>query len=116
MVDRSEGDVYRVVLLAIAPNPPKMTLPYSTLMDRIRTVCIGDPPAPSSVVQACRQIDAIAKRVAPTERVIEWDDHDLTGTLTVVNPYFLFYLRCSRKLQKLGLLHKQQQSELPYGE
>jgi hypothetical protein len=30
----------------------------------------------------------VAKRIAPTERVVEWDDHDLTGTLTVVNPNF----------------------------
>jgi hypothetical protein len=102
LIDGSEGDVYRVLLLALAHGNPAMVVPYNTLMDRIGAVCTGDPPAASSVVQACRQLDAIAKRVAPTERVLEWDDQELTGTMSIVNPYFLFYLRCSRKLQKLA--------------
>jgi hypothetical protein len=102
LIDGSEGDAYRVILLALAHGGPTMVLPYDTLMERIGAVCTGDPPAASSIVQACRQLDAIAKRIAPTERVLEWDDQDLTGTLNIVNPYFLFYLRCSRKLQTLA--------------
>ena len=108
LIDGTEGDVYRVILLALAHGEPTMTLPYLSLMERINAVCVNEPPSASSIVQACRQIDVIAKRVAPTERVVEWDDHDLTGTLTVVNPYFLFYLRCSRKLEKLGTVQKDQ--------
>lgn len=102
LTDGTEGDVYRVVLLALAHGRPSMSLPYPALIQRIEAVCNGEAPSASSIVQACRQIDVIAKRVAPTERVVEWDDHDLTGTLTVVNPYFLFYLRSSRKLEALG--------------
>ncbi|TAH65348.1 MAG: hypothetical protein EWM45_15340 [Rhodopseudomonas palustris] len=112
LIDGTEGDVYRVVLLALAYGSPDMSLPYPALMQRIETVCKGDTPSASSIVQACRQIDMIAKRVAPTERVVEWDDHDLTGTLTVVNPYFLFYLRASRKLEALGA-RPSDQDELP---
>jgi hypothetical protein len=113
LIDGTRGDVYRVVLLALAHDPPTLSLPYPVLMERIETVCVGDTPAASSVVLACRQIDAIAKRVAPTERVIEWDAHDLTGTLTVEDPYFLFYLRCSQKLQRLGSA-EDEQGKLPY--
>jgi hypothetical protein len=102
LIDGSEGDVYRVLLLALAQGNPTMVVPYSTLMERIRAVCTGDLPAASSVVQACRQLDEIAKRIAPTERVLEWDDQELTGTMSIVDPYFLFYLRCSRRLQSLA--------------
>jgi hypothetical protein len=110
LIDGTEGDVYRAVLLALTHGRPDMSLPYPVLIQRIEAVCKGDAPSASSIVQACRQIDVIAKRVAPTERVVEWDDHDLTGTLTVVNPYFLFYLRASRKLGALGE-HRSDQSE-----
>ena len=70
-------------------------------MEKIGAVCTGDLPSGGSIIQSCKQLDAIAKRIAPTERVLEWDDQELTGTMSIVNPYFLFYLRCSRKLQKL---------------
>jgi hypothetical protein len=88
LIDGTEGDVYRAVLLALAHGKPDMSLPYPALIQRIEVVCKGDAPSASSIVQACRQIDVIAKRVAPTERVVEWDDHDLTGTLTVVTRTF----------------------------
>jgi hypothetical protein len=102
LIDGSEGDVYRVLLLALAHGNPALVVPYNVLMERIGAVCTGDLPAASSIVQACRQLDAIAKRIAPNDRVLEWDDQDLTGTISIVDPYFLFYLRCSRKLQKLA--------------
>lgn len=91
-----------MLLLAIAYGDPVMTLPYPVLMDRIQAVCVGDQPTGGSVVQACYQLDVIARRVAPNERVLEWDSADLTGTINIVNPYFLFFLRASRKLYKLG--------------
>jgi hypothetical protein len=102
LVDGTEGDVYRVLLLALAHGTPTMSLPYTTLMEKIEAVCTGDVPSGGSIIQSCRQLDTIAKRIAPTERILEWDDQELTGTMSVVNPYFLFYLRCSRKLETLG--------------
>jgi hypothetical protein len=102
LTDGTSGDVYRVLLRAIAHGDPVMDLPYPVLMQRIEAVCRGGIPASSSIVQACRQIDAIAKRLAPTEKIIDWDDHELTGTMSIVDPYFLFYLRASRKLDQLA--------------
>jgi hypothetical protein len=102
LIDGTQGDVYRVLLLALAHGNPTMSLPYTTLMEKIEAVCTGDLPSGGSIIQSCRQLDTIAKRIAPTERVLEWDDQELTGTMSIVNPYFLFYLRCSRKLQTLG--------------
>lgn len=102
LIDGTSGDVYRVILLALAYDPPVMEVPYSNLMARIEKVCKGDGPSASSIVQACRQIAKIALRIAPNERVLEWDDQELTGTMSIVDPYFLFYLRRSKKLEALG--------------
>ena len=98
----SRGDVYRAILLALASGAPVMEIPYSDLMERIQKVCVGEGPSASSIVSACRQISRIARRVAPQERVLEWDDQELTGTMSVVDPYFLFYLRRSKKLEALA--------------
>jgi hypothetical protein len=113
LIDGSEGDVYRVLLLALARGDATITLPYNTLMEKIKAVCTGDLPSGGSIIQSCRQLDTIAKRIAPTERVLEWDDQELTGTMSIVNPYFLFYLRCSRKLQTLGSVQSDEQYQLP---
>ncbi len=102
LVDGSHGDVYRVILLALAYGSPAMEVPYNDLMDRIQRVCVGEGPSASSIVQACRQISKMARRIAPGERILEWDDQELTGTMSVVDPYFFFYLRRSRKLDALG--------------
>ena len=72
--DGSRGDVYRAILLALASGAPVMEIPYSDLMERIQKVCVGEGPSASSIVSACRQISRIARRVAPHERVLEWDD------------------------------------------
>jgi hypothetical protein len=102
LVDGSKGDVYRVILLALSRGAPVMELPYGDLMERIQQVCVREGPSASSIVQACRQIAKIARRIAPQERVLEWDDQELTGTMSVVDPYFLFYLRRSKKLDGLA--------------
>ncbi len=102
LIDGTRGDVYRVILLALSHGAPVMELPYSDLMGRIQTVCVDEGPSASSIVQACRQIAKIARRIAPQERVLEWDDLELTGTMSVVDPYFLFYLRRSKKLDSLA--------------
>jgi len=112
LVDGSEGDVYRVVLMALAHGEPLMELSYRVLMDRIEAVvCTGDGPAASSVVPTCRHIAGIAKRVAPMERVLEWDDEGVSGTMSIVDPYFLFYLRRSRKLDILGNVNRMEESD-----
>jgi hypothetical protein len=102
LIDGTEGDVYRVILSALAHGSPVMELPYSDLKVRIEAVCVGEGPSASSIVQACRQIANIASRIAPNERVLEWDDQELTGTMSIVDPYFLFYLRRSKKLESLA--------------
>ncbi len=58
--DGTEGDVYRAVLLAIAADPPIMSITYKQLMARVAATCLSEPPVGSSVSEACSQIDKIA--------------------------------------------------------
>ena len=96
--DGSRGDVYRCILLAIKQDPPLMELPYSILMERIRSVCINDVPVGRSVTEACGQISSFAS----TDRTVEFDTDADVETFYISDPYWLFYLRCSPKLASLA--------------
>ncbi len=98
--DDTTGDVYRCILLVITEDPPRMSLSWGQLNERIRLVCTGDTPAGSSIKEACRQISNIAVEMYPEQRIVEWDDE--ADILSVVDPYFLFYMRSSPKLGNLA--------------
>lgn len=98
--DSSTGDVYRCVLLAMASDPPRLNFPYNELSSRIQRVCTGETPQAASVYQACSQMSKMAEDMYPNQRVLEWDDVD--SLLDIIDPYFLFYLRWSGKLDSLS--------------
>ena len=100
--DGTKGDVYRCLLLAIAQDPPTMDLPYTELMKRVERVCVNDSPVGSSVKEACMQIAKFALDMYPTQRIVEFDEETGTDTLSIVDPYWLFYLRSSPKLNSLA--------------
>ncbi|WP_147470147.1 hypothetical protein [Corallococcus sp. AB049A] len=101
--DESKGDVYRAVLLALAADPPRMDFPWAEISKRIESVCAGGTtPVGSSYAEACKQISTIALNAYPAQRIIEWDENASVETLTIVDPYLLFFLRSSPKLASLG--------------
>jgi hypothetical protein len=108
--DGSNGDVYRAVLLAVAADPPAMSLPYSELLGRVNHICADSSKVPvgSSISEACTQINKIAKKSVENETgvqglaPVEWDTTTDVENLHVAEPYFLFYLRASSKLRKLA--------------
>ncbi|MHA7850799.1 P-loop NTPase family protein [Roseovarius sp.] len=95
--DGSKGDVYRTILLALIENPPRLSYDYDEIMDRIKGVCIEESPVGSSVQLALKQMDGIAKDIKKDTPVLEWDD----DKLEVTNPYFMFYLRSSQKIDHI---------------
>lgn len=95
--DGSSGDVYRTLLLSMRSDPPKLSLRYDEMIARVRSVCVADAPVGSSVSEALAQMDKLAQQVSPTARVLEWD----ADVLDIVEPYFLFFLRCSDRLASL---------------
>jgi hypothetical protein len=97
-IDGSSGDVYRCILLAIQQDPPLMAFPYEVLMERVRSVCIGDAPAGRGVTEACSQLS----NFAAADRTVEFDTDAEVETFYISDPYWLFYLRCSPKLHDLA--------------
>ena len=90
------GDVYRCVLLALRADPPLLTLPYDELLTRTRAVCNGESPSGSSVANTLTHMTELAQTVQEAP-VIEWDE----DVLDIVEPYFLFFLRCSPYLDTM---------------
>jgi hypothetical protein len=101
--DGTRGDVYRCVLLAAKADPPSLSFPYEHIMRRVRQVCADESPVGSSVVESLSQMSKLAKTVQ-TAPVIEWDE----DVLDIVEPYFLFFLRCSPHLARLAKPSAQQ--------
>jgi hypothetical protein len=101
-VDGTKGDVYRCVLLAIAQDPPRMGISYTQLMERVQSVCTREAPVGSSIKEACKQIVGFALNSYPDQRIVEFDDEIGIDTFSIVDPYWLFYLRSSTKLSSLG--------------
>jgi len=87
-----QGDVYRLLVKSLSLDPPRLTFRYQSLLDRISTICIGDPPSGSSITSACYQTASIVND-SVGEKIVEWDsDNDV---FDIRDPYLLFYLRWS---------------------
>ena len=95
--DGSVGDVYRCVLLAFASDPSSLSFRYDEMLKRATALCHGESPVGSSVSESLAQMAKLAKTVQEAP-VIEWDE----DVLDIVEPYFLFFLRCSSLLPQLA--------------
>jgi hypothetical protein len=96
--DGTEGDVYRVVLRALADAPPRLSFSYPELLDRTKNVCDGEPPVGSSVTGTCLHRAKLAEEKFPTERAVDWDDQK--QVFDIPDPYLLFYLRWSGRVKE----------------
>lgn len=96
--DGSTGDVYRAILLSLIENPPRLSFDYDEIMNRIKNVCKEDSPVGSSVQLALKQMDGIARDIKKETPVLEWDDEKIE----VMNPYFMFYIRSSQKIDQIN--------------
>jgi hypothetical protein len=98
-IDGSKGDVYRCLLLAIGAPPSELSFDWKKLSSRITEVSRGGSPNPQSVYLAASQSATMALNMFPDQRVLEWDNDN--QLLDIVDPYFLFYLRWSDKMESL---------------
>jgi hypothetical protein len=97
-LDSTEGDVYRVVLRALADDPPRLSFPYEELLARTAKVCVTAPPVGSSVSGTCVHMAKLAQEKFPTDRAVDWDEQK--QVFDVPDPYLLFYLRWSGRLRE----------------
>lgn len=96
--DGSTGDVYRCILLALKNDPPSLAFSYDDVYQRTRAVCLDEAPSGSSVASALEQMPQLAQDLEPHTRIIEWND----DVFDIVDPYFLYFIRCSSKLRHLA--------------
>lgn len=96
--DHTEGDVYRVVLRAVADNPPRLSYPYEELLTRTAKVCVDESPVGSSVTGTCLHMAKLAREKFPNERAVDWDEQK--QVFDIPDPYLLFYLRWSNRLHE----------------
>jgi hypothetical protein len=89
--DGTVGDVYTVLLKAVASGDPLLTLRYLEIRDRADQVTEGDGPSGSSIVSTLEQMDDAARKMKQGDRVIEWDNEK--ETLNFPDPYFLYFPR-----------------------
>jgi hypothetical protein len=97
--DGTEGDVYKVVLRALADDPPRLSYPYDELLARTVKVSNGESPVGSSVTGTCLHMAKLAREKLPNERAIDWDE--TKQVLDLPDPYLLFYLRWSGRLKEI---------------
>jgi hypothetical protein len=90
-----QGDVYRLLVKALALDPPMLTFRYQDLMDRIGRTCVGESPSGSSITSAAQHAAKLANDAAGST-IMEWDQEYDVFDLT--DPYLLFYLRWSDTL------------------
>jgi hypothetical protein len=96
--DGSNGDVYRTILFSLKQDPPKLSFSYDVIMERIRQVCLEDSPVGSSVANALSQMEKLTTSLSPNVPLLDWNEN----VLGVVEPYFLFFMRASRKLDRIA--------------
>lgn len=99
LADGDAGDVYTIVLRALALDPPQLRFPYSQLLSRIAAVCETNTPSGSSTSGACFHIAQLAND-GQQKVLIEWDSE--SEILDIRDPYLLFYMRWSDTIVKLN--------------
>ena len=88
--DGREGDIYFVVLAAIAATGPVLSLTYEELRAAIREIIASEPPQRHEVTRVLEEMTKIAKKVEG-EPVVDYDEE--LSTLHISDPFFAFYLR-----------------------
>lgn len=88
--DGGVGDVYTILLQAIALDPPSLHFRYSDLQDRIKKICESETPVGSSVTGACLHMSQLAND-GRDRTILAWDQSE--DVLDIRDPYLLFYVR-----------------------
>lgn len=86
-----KGDIYYIILKAIASGEPHLTLPYTIIKDRVEQLVPNDNLRGSSIAVALSHMHKAVLNKLGEDRVMEWDEE--RGTLNIPDPYFLYYLR-----------------------
>lgn len=90
-IDGKELDLYGLIVESLAKNPPMMEIDFDTFYNRIiRLIKTADTKLDKQTVKNhLNNLQGILEGKEEIYRAIEWKD----GTIYVLDPLFLFYLR-----------------------
>jgi|SRR4026207_312585 hypothetical protein len=91
MSDGKDGDIYHVILRALALAEPLLAFPYAEIKKRIEQIVPFDSPRGVDISEALEQIHHRVLEKLGEDRVLEWDAEK--ETLNIPDPYFLYYMR-----------------------
>ena len=84
-------DIYELIVKSIAENPPIMKLKFEDVKERIyhllKEDCKG--PTPQTIKSSLSKLQELLNGREDIFRVLDWKE----GTLYILDPLFLFYLR-----------------------
>ena len=89
--DGKEYDLYELLVKSIAENPPLMKLDYETIKKRLHEM-IADGckrPEQRAIKESLNKLQELLNEREDIFKVVDWKE----GTLYIVDPLFLFYLR-----------------------
>lgn len=90
-----ELDLYGMIVESLAKNPPVMSLDFDELYERIVKLILNEEAKPDkqSVKSHLNNLQVILEGKEEIYCAVEWKD----GTMYVLDPLFLFYLRWGRR-------------------
>lgn len=85
------ADLYRIVMLALAEDPPSITIRMDEIERRVANVLLNPDaaPRPLDISNALDQLQKILENAGYKFEYLEWRDQ----RLNLLNPLFLYYLR-----------------------
>ena len=84
-------DLYQLIVKSIAENPPIMKLDFDEIKDRIYSLIVEKDKLPSiqAIKDSLNKLQDMLSEREDIFRVLDWKE----GTLYILDPLFLFYLR-----------------------
>lgn len=95
--DGKEYDLYELLVKSIAENPPLMKLDFEEIKNRISNLIADDgkKPTQQAIKESLVKLQEMLNEREDIFRVMDWKE----GTLYIVDPLFLFYLRWGREIE-----------------
>ena len=90
LTDGKFVDIAYLLLKAISVGEPLLTLSFSDIKDKVRSLVLEIPPD-GELLAGLSQLSDKAVDQIPDNQVLEWDDKKLV--LNISDPYFLYYIR-----------------------
>jgi hypothetical protein len=93
LTDRTEEDIYSVIMMSLAKSGPKAKTSYDELRAEMRSLIHADGKMPqkNEITSALSHMTSIAKKDIKGEPAIEWVKE--TNEIIITDPFLIFYMK-----------------------